>query len=532
MKIGDKKMKILLSNGSIVLPDKIFRGELLIEDSKIGYLGQKIEENTIFENLDAEIDCESKYIFPGIIDPHVHLRDMKQKYKETVETGTKAAINNGVTSVFTMSNTVPRLSTPEFIRNYQKKIEKNIYCNVGIYGNISTGFNFNLMQDLKQLGIYGIKIYPGDTSSLFLLDWSPMLDIYRILKGNFPDNNVDPKLVKIQFDEYFSVMINKKNFEEKTSNWRKLFKRAAELNIPILLHTDVPILKIDREKEFNERVECGENLLNAHSQIYSKYQELVHILFTFEILKNIKNENVAESNKEKELNVIPSMRFCHVSCPESVELIKLLSNELNNQEFEIEVSPHHLFLNYSDVNPEKKTHAKVLPPLRSREDMMHIQKLFLSGAFSFIGTDHAPHTTAEKNDTFFAAPAGFPSLDIYVPFFLTKIIDGFSSFQDFVKYASLYPAKHLKMKRKGILEENYDADLFVLKEVPPYQIEPKSFYSKSKLSPYNLDNIKVVVEQVFLDGKLVVTKDKKILKANKILKKYLDKPIGKLFLPT
>src|SRR4029077_8008322 len=69
------------------------------------------------------IDAEGLWVLPGLIDIHVHLREPGLEYKETIETGTKAAVAGGFTSVACMANTHPVNDTPyvtAFIREKAK----------------------------------------------------------------------------------------------------------------------------------------------------------------------------------------------------------------------------------------------------------------------------------------------------------------------------------------------------------------------------------------------------------------------------
>lgn len=77
------------------------------------------------KHLDAiEIDGIGKWVFPGLIDMHVHLREPGGEDSETVETGLKAAIAGGITTVGVMPNTVPPMDTPESIANLKESAER------------------------------------------------------------------------------------------------------------------------------------------------------------------------------------------------------------------------------------------------------------------------------------------------------------------------------------------------------------------------------------------------------------------------
>ncbi|MDU4970747.1 MAG: amidohydrolase family protein, partial [Atopobium minutum] len=77
--------------------------DVLIEDDKIAQVGQNLTAPQ-----DAQvIDATGKYLVPGLVDMHVHFRDPGFEYKETIETGSRAAVHGGFTDVATMPNTDP-----------------------------------------------------------------------------------------------------------------------------------------------------------------------------------------------------------------------------------------------------------------------------------------------------------------------------------------------------------------------------------------------------------------------------------------
>jgi dihydroorotase len=126
----------------------------------------------------------------------------------------------------------------------------------------------------------------------------------------------------------------------------------------------------------------------------------------------------------------------------------------------------------------------------------------------FYGTDHAPHSLEEKNQDFFNSPPGFPSLDVYSIFTLTKFFENNWDLKNFAYYASYNPARIYQIKKKGWIYPGYDADLLVIRKVSPYVLSVDKFQSESKVGPYPLQNLNVKIEQVFIEGKNARTNKK------------------------
>ena len=104
------------------------------------------------------IDCRGFYILPGLIDIHVHLRDLKQTDKEDYESGTMAAAAGGVTTVVDMPNSDPPVLDKKTLDEKIARAQESSYVNVGFYagipGNIED-FDVQMLRD-----ILGLKVYP------------------------------------------------------------------------------------------------------------------------------------------------------------------------------------------------------------------------------------------------------------------------------------------------------------------------------------------------------------------------------------
>lgn len=112
-------MKSLIKNGTIIEPTRgqEERLDILIENGKIVALAEEIAAEAGVEVIDAA----GKYILPGLIDMHVHLREPGYEHKETIKSGTRAAAKGGFTTVCCMPNTDPVADNPSVIRYIQHR---------------------------------------------------------------------------------------------------------------------------------------------------------------------------------------------------------------------------------------------------------------------------------------------------------------------------------------------------------------------------------------------------------------------------
>ena len=111
---GKSTKKLLLKSGRIIDPfsKKTFIGDILIENGKI----TKISDSISSRGKDSKvIDCKGLVVTHGFCDIHAHFREPGREDKETLESGSFAALGGGFTQVCTMANTDPIIDSPENI---------------------------------------------------------------------------------------------------------------------------------------------------------------------------------------------------------------------------------------------------------------------------------------------------------------------------------------------------------------------------------------------------------------------------------
>lgn len=172
-------MKILIKNGRVVDPTNRMDAiaDVLIADGKITAVGGNL-------SLKAEkiIDAAGKLVMPGIVDMHVHLREPGREDKETILTGTRAALKGGVTSVLAMANTTPSIDCPESADLAKDIIKKTARCNVYLAAAITqgrAGQRLSPIADLKKSGVIAIS---DDGNSVE--DADILLEAFKQAKAN------------------------------------------------------------------------------------------------------------------------------------------------------------------------------------------------------------------------------------------------------------------------------------------------------------------------------------------------------------
>ncbi len=137
--------------GSLVLPDKILQGTLSITNGKI----ERIEEGFV---QDPTYDFRGKYLLPGLLEVHGHLREPGLDYKEDIEHGSRAALAGGYTTVFDMPNTKPPTTTVARVVEQIQRYEQKSYTDFAI--NMGTSLEDSAeLQHIDTSLITGVKIF-------------------------------------------------------------------------------------------------------------------------------------------------------------------------------------------------------------------------------------------------------------------------------------------------------------------------------------------------------------------------------------
>ncbi len=128
---------LLIANGRVIDPASGFEGpaDVAVLDGVVAAIGPSLARGP----AERVIDVEGCLVTPGLIDPHVHLREPGQELKETVGTGSEAAVSGGFTTVCCMPNTVPALDSPELLRFIYDRSLHTARCRVFPVGAVTKG---------------------------------------------------------------------------------------------------------------------------------------------------------------------------------------------------------------------------------------------------------------------------------------------------------------------------------------------------------------------------------------------------------
>ena len=167
---------LLLRGGTLVLPWGEQVSDIGVRDGRIAGLGLPGGATA-----DQVVQAAGLHVLPGLIDPHVHLRDPGDPAIETIPTGTRAAVLGGLAAVFDMPNTTPAITDAARLSWKQDYVEANAWCDMGLYVG-ATKANTGALAVLEQArGVCGVKVFAGSSTGDLLIEDDASLE--AVMRG-------------------------------------------------------------------------------------------------------------------------------------------------------------------------------------------------------------------------------------------------------------------------------------------------------------------------------------------------------------
>jgi len=175
------------------------------------------------------------------------------------------------------------------------------------------------------------------------------------------------------------------------------------------------------------------------------------------------------------------VHLAHVSARQTVELVRWAKRR--KIPVTAEVTPHHLAL-ADDRLREYDSRFKMNPPLRTAEDVSAVLAGLADGTIDAIASDHAPHTVEEKEQELAACPNGVVGLETTVGVVLDLVAAGKLPLARAIEALTWAPAGILGLRR-GTLLPGVSADVTLLDLKAAWKVDPKSFRSRGRSSPFS-----------------------------------------------
>lgn len=415
---------LMLIRGGHVIDTASGRDEVadvLIANGTVEAIGADLDAG------DAEIvDAAGKIVTPAWIDVHVHLRQPGFDEKETVETGTAAAVAGGFGAVACMPNTKPALDSPEVIGALLDDVERTGHAAVYPISSITKG------RALKEPVDFDAVIEAG------AIGWSDDGD-------TTPDSAI----------------------------MRQALEASKRLGRPVIVHCEDKALASGAMHEGDVSRELGiagipaaaEEIIIARdlmlAELTGGWLHVCHVSTGrgIELIQEAKGRGVHVTAEVMPHHIVMSDEWVAGS------------RELHNTE-EQGGTPGRP----GDPN------TKVNPPLRPVEDTRKLLKALQDGWFDCFGTDHAPHAEADKTGDYQQAAFGLSGLEFAFPATYALVRAGHIDVNDLVRWWTVEPAKIIGIEEPAI-REGKPASITVFDPDRQWAVTPEALKTKSKNTP-------------------------------------------------
>lgn len=425
-------MKIVVRNGTVVTTAGCYAWDVVCEDGRVC----AVQARGTRTSADEEIDASGVLVFPGFIDPHVHSRDPGATEKEDFAHATRAAAAGGITTLLEMPNPIPPVSDVSTFRARAEQHGRVAFVDFGLWAISLGAANLGELPDLIAEGAVAVELFWG-----YALHRVTKQLIYN-LRDESPENLMLPPGNGEVFDIFGTVA------------------RARGL---LAAHCEDRELLETAERRLGHDIEGYEDLLISRPDT----AEAAAIALGVEFARGT------------------GCRFhvVHVSSARGLHVIRAAQRD--GAPVSGETCPQYLTLSdasYASIGPS----MKVYPPVRRLADQNALWEGVRDGTITSIGSDHAPHTVEQKQQSLGRQPAGAVGVETLARVMLNEVMGGRLSAERLAWVLSEGTARLYGLyPRKGIIQPGADADLTLVDPEARWTIRNERLHSKQPLSPWH-----------------------------------------------
>jgi dihydroorotase len=438
---------LLVRNGHIIDPGKKLDtvGDLLILNGKIAEIGGMYDASG-YDDLPV-LDASGLIVCPGFIDLHCHLREPGYEDKETIETGTKAAVAGGFSTVCCMPNTMPPLDNKSQVDFVTQTASHKGMAKVLVIGCITKerkGLELTEMYELADAGVIGFSDDGAsvDSTKIMLLAMEYCANSGLLIIDHCEDKEL--AIGGLMNEGWVSTRLGLKGIPA-----------AAE---EIIVARDIALAKI-----------TGARIHIAH----------VSTAGSVDLVRRAKDAGV---------NITAEVTPHHLTLTDEL----VMGGHIGN----IILKPYD-------------TNTKVNPPLRTQKDISALIEGLRDGVIDIIATDHAPHTWVDKNCEYGLAAFGISGFETAFGSLMSLVHKGSLDLETLILKMTAAPASVIgsKCNDTGKLKAGLRGDVTLFDPDMEWEVDCNGFFSKGKNSPYNGFRFKGRVITTVVDGKIAFRND-------------------------
>ncbi len=461
---GNSSRSWLVRGGNLVIPEwGVMEGDLLIEDGVITAIGKGLRPPN-----DAQVfDAKGKYVFPGFIDPHVHLGNFNE-FDDDCRTETISAAAGGVTTIVNylkiLRHRPSQVSYQEIFEEVFECINSNSAVDVALHCVLSTPEHLAEIPNYARKGISSFKFFIGYKGSEKALKRGAVaVDDGMIYSGLSQVAAVgEPALACVHAENEEVIRI----FEDQVPDKSKATFLDWANSRPNLAEGE----SVNRACHFGKV--CG-------SPLY----------------------------------------LVHVGSKEGLTIAREARKTASKPVY-IETCTHYLLLTKEDGNRLPGATAKVIPPLRERESVEVCWRGIREGWIDSVGTDHCALSFEQKRDVWEGDPA-FPGMETFLPLMVSEGRRRGISLERIAQVCSMNTARIFGLyPKKGTLRIGSDGDVAVVSLGIRERIRADRLHGMSDFTPYEGMEVTAAVLATWLRGRLIYTRENR----------WFADPLGKVLL--
>ncbi|MGN1319179.1 MAG: allantoinase AllB [Lachnospirales bacterium] len=429
---------LLIKNGNIVNDDLVFKGNIYVKNEKIA----AITMADIIYDAKKEVEAEGKYIFPGVVDAHMHIGESDADF-EDVKSSTKAAIAGGVTTCIDMPLNLcsPSVLNGEAVKLKKELLKREAYTDFCVWGGL-TSENINNIEEMHKSGAISFKCFLSGGGN----------DFYA------------PNLGQVR---------------------EALFK-IKKLNSLAGFHCeDYSIITYEKEKVLNNKLDGRQAFLNSRPLV----SEIIAV------------ENIIELARETKAKV----HICHVSHPKVAEIIEKAQIDKVNITAET-CAHYLTFTEKDYLEKGCAFGcAPPLRDEKSREELWKYVNKGVLGLVVSDHSPGVIENRSDINKPTYKSGYGISGVQTMLPVFYDGAVNkrGLSVCL-IAKALSKNPAKRWGIYgKKGAIKVGFDGDFVIFDPNKKWKVNKDKLFYKVKLTAFDGLELKGSVEKTFIRGALV-----------------------------
>ena len=390
---------------------------------------------------DRILDLGGQILAPGLFDMHCHFREPGQEYKETLESGSKAAVAGGFTGVALMPNTRPVIDSPlgvAYIRHHSTMLPVDLE----VIGAMTEGSKGEHLAPFGKFRSYGVTAVSDDGSAI-----------------------------------------------QNSQIMRLAFEYASNFDLLIIQHCE--------EKSLTEKAVMNEGLFSTKLGL----KGIPDVSEAITLSRDLLLMHYLEQHKLHTPLKRPRYHVAHISTKAALDLVRKAKQD--GLQVTCEVTPHHFTLTDEDLfHADRKGNYIMKPPLSSVENREALLEALADGTIDAIATDHAPHASHEKECPADQAAFGIIGLETSLGLTITELVEKkVITISRAIELMSVNPRKILNLK-PILFTPGEQANFSIIDPEAEWIVTSSSLQSKSSNTPFLNRSLKGKATGIFHKGNL------------------------------